>query len=89
MSDDRPHDYGRYSNGCRCQVCRDAKAAYMANRRAEATRGARLGWAAEGVTHGTRSAYKESGCRCGQCVAVMRRNWRKWSSEQRSREATA
>jgi hypothetical protein len=28
------HGYGRYTNGCRCEVCRAAKAAYMRKRRA-------------------------------------------------------
>jgi hypothetical protein len=30
------HGYGRYTNGCRCEVCRKAKADYMRQRRAEA-----------------------------------------------------
>jgi rubredoxin len=72
----KPHGYGRYTNGCRCPVCRQAKAAYMRERRAEA---ARLAAAAPGrvirrhagrdVKHGTSFAYYELGCRCTVCDA--------------------
>lgn len=33
MRSETPHGYGKYSNGCRCEVCKAAKAAYMAKRR--------------------------------------------------------
>ena len=32
------HNYGRYTNGCRCDVCKKAKADYMRERRAAARR---------------------------------------------------
>jgi hypothetical protein len=34
------HGYGPYTRGCRCRVCKDAKAAYCRNRRAAARVGA-------------------------------------------------
>lgn len=82
------HGYVAYTRGCRCGVCRRAKADYIRERRAAAraiaqryTRSStgRRGtsttaWAegairyvAIGVTHGTRYAYDERGCRCRAC----------------------
>jgi queuine/archaeosine tRNA-ribosyltransferase len=72
----RPHDYRRYASStdpCRCQQCRASKAAYMRERRRAAAENAKRWFAAghthvaEGVTHGTRSAYEEHGCRCDRC----------------------
>jgi hypothetical protein len=83
MSD---HGYGSYSHGCRCQVCKDARAAYSRNQRAEAARRARPGQSVEGVKHGTRRAYKDRGCRCEQCVTAMRGIWRDWSRKYRQQE---
>jgi hypothetical protein len=64
------HGYATYTCGCRCRRCRAAKAAYMRERRAAATQIARPGIAvtAKGVTHGTRSAFEEHGCRCQPCM---------------------
>lgn len=77
------HGYSAYSNGpCRCETCKAAKSAYMRDRRSEAIRNARPGWAADGVTHGTRSAYEEHGCRCGQCLAAER-NGTRWNRPRR------
>ena len=78
------HGYSAYADGCRCQACKDAKAAYMSGKRKEATASARPGTAIEGVRHGTRAAYKDSGCRCEACVYVMRSIWRRWSRNYRT-----
>lgn len=80
------HGYAGYSDGCRCDVCTAAKAAYMAAKRAAATQAAQRGVAVEGVTHGTRSAYKDKGCRCEKCVEYIRGYWR---DESQSRRAAA
>ena len=66
---DCPHGYTRYTHGCRCQKCREAKAAYMAARRSAAYRDDHQ--VPEGITHGTRFAYEEHGCRCEACVATQ------------------
>ncbi len=71
------HGYGGYSRGCRCEVCRTAKAAYMRRRRATARTVARRytdatgRHLAYGVTHGTVSAYEEGGCRCQPCTTAI------------------
>jgi hypothetical protein len=78
------HGYSAYSNGCRCQVCRDAKAAYMSSKRKEATASAQAGMSVESARHGTRVAYKDYGCRCETCVHVMRAIWRRWSRNART-----
>lgn len=77
------HGYIRYTRGCRCEVCRAAKADYMRARRAEARGQAQVHtfWAKQGgawgdgairhvanvANHGTRFAYEERGCRCLEC----------------------
>jgi hypothetical protein len=71
----RIHGYGGYSNGCRCEVCRAAKADYMGRRRAAAFVNTDPG-PVPGVTHGTRFAYEERGCRCGPCVTAERASTR-------------
>lgn len=76
------HNYNAYSRGCRCPVCRDAKAAYMRERRREATSRARPGVAVEGVLHGTRAAYEEGGCRCDSCMRAEQSSTR-WSRKAR------
>jgi len=74
------HGYGNYTLGCRCAVCREAKAAYMRERRAEARRLARqhtsgragepgsFRHVADVTRHGTNYAYYERGCRCRPCT---------------------
>jgi hypothetical protein len=71
------HGYGGYSRGCRCEVCRRAKADYMQVRRSTARdlaakhtdeRGRHL---ASGITHGTVFGYEERGCRCRPCTTAI------------------
>jgi hypothetical protein len=65
------HGYAGYANGCRCDICRTAKNGYIRARRAEARLAAPEATAA-GVTHGTRHAYEERGCRCVPCCNAQR-----------------
>lgn len=58
------HGYNAYAAGCRCQVCREAKTAYVRSRRAAAKRGELDG----NFTHGTRYGYEQYHCRCGPCA---------------------
>lgn len=73
------HGYGPYSKGCRCTVCRKAKADYMRARRAEARALAQRAAASgrqryvDGITHG-RVGYAEHGCRCRICVSAATAN---------------
>ena len=71
-----PHGYIRYTPGCRCEECREAKADYMAARRAAAYDPGHQ--VPEGIRHGTAFAYEEHGCRCGECVEAERNSprWR-------------
>ena len=62
-----PHGYGRYTGGCRCEVCRLAKADYMRERRASA-RAVAGDKSVEQFSHGTRYGYEERGCRCSACL---------------------
>lgn len=69
------HGYVPYTHGCRCEICRRAKAAYVRNRRGAArvlankvgnglsTDGRHV---VAGITHG-RFGYEERGCRCDVC----------------------
>jgi hypothetical protein len=73
VMDVEQHDYLAYAGGCRCSVCRRAKAAYMrakrAAARAEAERGNPRVYVAEGIKHGT-AGYKDHRCRCDVCRAA-------------------
>lgn len=70
------HGYGGYTRGCRCDVCRSAKAAYLRRRRNRARELARRftdgqgRHLATGITHGTAVGYDESGCRCQPCTSA-------------------
>lgn len=90
------HGYGPYTNGCRCDVCRQAKADYQREKRHAAAavsegmprldRTDLLGTAdgrfvAPFVTHGTAHAYKDNGCRCLPCTDA--------ATEKRAREYEA
>lgn len=66
------HGYGRYTMGCRCDVCAAAKVTYTRDRRARA-RARRDAARAEGreyvaavVKHGL-YAYQNHSCRCLTC----------------------
>jgi hypothetical protein len=67
------HSRVGYSPGCRCDTCRADRAEDVRNRRAAAS-ARRIAaevegrvYIASGVRHGTRSAYKNSSCRCPEC----------------------
>lgn len=73
-----PHGYGRYTRGCRCDVCRFAKAAYMRAKRVTGKRKRQLAQAngegyhfVPGITHGI-SGYSDSSCRCPECCSAKR-----------------
>lgn len=67
------HGYNGYTRGCHCGICRAAKATYMRGVRSVARAIAQMHTTdlirhvARGVTHGTRHAYDERGCRCIPC----------------------
>lgn len=72
------HGYNRYAYGCRCDVCRAAKAAYMRDKRAQAAEIRRAALAdgaaryeATGTEHG-RSGYQNHGCRCPVCFRAAK-----------------
>lgn len=56
------HGYVTYSRGCRCDVCREAKAAYIRNQRASRATSAKV----HGIRHGY-SGYANHKCRCIVC----------------------
>ena len=57
------HGYGAYSKGCRCGVCRSAKAAYMRERRAAGRDAARAATDAATWSGGARAVAAETGAR--------------------------
>lgn len=61
-----PHEgtHSRYSNGCRCEPCRQAHRDYTAARRKAAL-------AAGELSHGVRNTY-DAGCRCPKCYEARR-----------------
>lgn len=69
------HGYGRYTNGCRCDVCRAAKVERMREYRNKRRRARDLVKAGggrnyvSGITHGY-SGYQNYICRCRVCVAA-------------------
>ena len=66
------HGYGRYSTGCRCEICRAAKAGYMRGQRAAARADLMVKrWRDEppvvaGITHGY-AGFQNVYCRCEVC----------------------
>ena len=62
-----PHGYGRYTSGCRCSVCREAKRRYMKARRG-------LGLDVDSPLHGTYTGYDSYGCRCWPCQVAKARH---------------
>lgn len=85
--DDKRHGYGPYTSGCRCAVCRKAKAEYMRVRRLIARANAHN---ADGVyvapisRHGTRFGYEEHGCRCDPCHEARLAEDARYSAKRRS-----
>jgi hypothetical protein len=71
------HDYARYSQGCRCETCKAAKAEYIRTRRATAAglrrQAAAAGqvYVAAGITHGA-SGYRDASCRCDVCCRAKK-----------------
>ena len=69
------HGYIPYTHGCRCDTCREAKAAYMREKRARSARKRKLAAAGGGrhfvpqTQHGI-SGYQNHGCRCDDCCAA-------------------
>lgn len=72
--DVKTHGYAAYSNGCRCEVCRAAKAERTREYRAQARKALRLVNAkgtgrnfVPGITHGY-NGYQNHACRCMVCT---------------------
>lgn len=87
------HGYGPYTHGCRCGICRAAKAEYTRQRRAAGRALAQQHGTAQspngrhfvpGITHG-RFGYEERGCRCLDCCAARATEWR----ERKARRVAA
>jgi hypothetical protein len=77
MTSERNHNYAFYADGCRCCICRQAKADYMRERRAAARAKAKTHQAETGrprrlqeISHG-QAGYQEYGCRCTTCRGAM------------------
>ena len=70
------HGYGRYTNGCRCDVCTEAKAAYMRAKRSKSQQvpGGLINdkgrYVAPIDKHGTIHGYQQHACRCFDCTAA-------------------
>jgi len=73
-SQGRQHGYVGYTHGCRCKICRKAKADYMTSRRNAAYLNDHE--VPENIRHGTAFAYQEHGCRCEPCVTAERNSSR-------------
>jgi hypothetical protein len=80
------HGYSRYTHGCRCPICKGAKAAYIRAKRKAARESApaelingRDRYVAPGIKHGTLSGWQEWSCRCLECSEMhrqaQRRQW--------------
>ena len=67
----------RYTQGCRCDACREASRIYQLNRRR--ARGIQPRQASK--VHGTVNQYTNLGCRCDECRAA----WRAHHSEYMAR----
>jgi hypothetical protein len=63
--------YSRYIQGCRCNECTAASAAYKRKRVAERRREVAASGLPSSVTHG-HSAYNNWSCRCDICTAAQR-----------------
>jgi hypothetical protein len=92
------HDYNRYARGCRCEVCRKAKATYVRELRAKAT-GRPVGLPRDEVElrpcgtvaaysrHRDRGEYVDDACR--DAHNDMMRDYHKRTRHQRAAERTA
>jgi hypothetical protein len=69
------HGYGGYSCGCRCKVCKAAKADYMAKRRAAAFVTDSAPERDPAVTHGIRPSPTGRGSRTRSAAAGARNAW--------------
>lgn len=73
------HNYARYIAGCRCGVCRAAKAAYVRDSRAAAAARRRQAvaagevYVATDITHGV-GGYQNESCRCDVCWRAAKAN---------------
>lgn len=77
MSD---HGYNAYTHGCRCTTCREAKAAYMREKRRKSRDLPRPAVDAETGRyvapidhHGTVHGYQQHCCRCLECTEARAR----------------
>jgi hypothetical protein len=64
-------------NGCRCDACRKANAAYHRRRRHERAQNI-----PDDIAHGTRSTYTNWGCRCKACAAANYQAVIAWRNRQ-------
>ena len=71
------HGYNPYTHGCRCEICRRAKADYMRQSRAEARKNRPEGRTpVPGIKHGYSGAQNHA-CRCYVCsLAASQRDTR-------------
>jgi len=71
------HNYNGYAAGCRCDVCKAAKAAYMRDRRTpDRERNSSF-------THGTRAGYEEHRCTCTKCRTAHLASDRRYTGRTR------
>jgi hypothetical protein len=89
------HGYGPYTRGCRCDVCRAAKAEYMRARRVtgQAKRAAAEsdGWGRHfvpDITHGI-GGYDNFSCRCSICCSAKRAAGRRQYRRQVAQKGAA
>ena len=94
------HGYNAYTHGCRCEVCRAAKAAYMREKRAQAKHvglvrlnlrkpGEYPRPTVAGITHGTPHGYNDNGCRCLDCTLAATAKRTAEFDRQRQRQSEA
>lgn len=72
MAATRQHGYVPYTRGCRCGICKAAKAKYMRDLRQGRREQARPNQYVNGITHGY-AGYQEHMCRCEICTAAKTR----------------
>jgi len=77
---DTRHGYVAYTHGCRCDICREAKATYQRERRRALKAGGSVPPTAQ---HGLRTTYVEYGCRCSHCRRAEAAAHRRWNDAKR------